>query len=374
MQKQTSGKSAIKIGKGCSLIILAVILLFAGMAVLDGWRRYKSGKASQTWPSTDGVILASELKTDIGKSDDMEPKYKAAITYRYAVEDYEYTGERVSFAGQTFLEKGKADNLVKRYNKGKRVKVYYDPETPHVSVLEPGTVSGPPFVSIILMLIILFFLFKIFRSYVRKEKAGEQDDLPSYTPPEPPPGQAHEAAIDSMGRPAALPGVKATSEKGLGILTLAVFAAGIFLLAWGGYEIKRAYESRGWPNTQGSIISSHIDKQSRRDSNHRTRTYYYPKVQYQYQVEGKHYTCNRIEFGGESGGKRSRAKKVVDSYPSGKKVKVYYHPQDPQVAVLKAGFSWGALLVFIAGLVFLGAGIVCYRAFRRNKLGFRNSL
>lgn len=187
MQKQTTGKSAVKVGKGCLLAILLFIALMAAMAALDGWSRYKSGKASQNWPSTEGVILASEVKTDLGKSDDVEPKYKAAVNYRYAVEGYEYTGERVSFSGQTFLKKGKADSLVTRYNKGKRVKVYYDPKTPHVSVLEPGTASGPPFISIILVFIVLFFLFKIFRGYLRKKKSIQQKGTPSFTPQEPAP-------------------------------------------------------------------------------------------------------------------------------------------------------------------------------------------
>ena len=367
MQKQATGKSAIKVGKGCLLVILLFVVLMAAMAAIDGWSRYKSGKASQNWPSTEGVILTSELKTDLGKSDDVDPKYKAAITYRYAVEGYEYTGERVSFAGQTFLKKPKADSLVKRYNRGKRVKVYYDPKTPHVSVLEPASASGPPIISIMLVLIILFFLFKVFRGYLKKKKSVQKNDIPSFTPQEPAPGPAYESAIDSTGRPTALSGAKAKSGKGLGILTMAMFAAGIFLLAWGGYEMKRAYESRSWPNTQGTVISSYIDKRSHRDSNKRTSIVYTPKIQYQYQVEGKHYTCKRIAFGGESGGKRSKAKKVVDRYPSGKKVTVYYNPQDPKVAVLKAGFSWGAILAFLAGGIFFGVGVMGFKAYRRNK-------
>ena len=71
MQKQATGKSAVKVGKGCLLVILLFIALMAAMAAFDGWSRYKSGKASQNWPSTEGVILASEVKTDLGKSDDV---------------------------------------------------------------------------------------------------------------------------------------------------------------------------------------------------------------------------------------------------------------------------------------------------------------
>ena len=138
-------------------------------------------------------------------------------------------------------------------------------------------------------------------------------------------------------------------------------------MAWGGYEIKGAYESRHWPSTPGTITSSSISKQTRRDSNHRTRTTYYPRVQYQYQVDGKHCTSDRIEFGGASGGTRSKAKKLVDRYSPGKKVKVYYNPRDPEYAVLKAGFTWGAIFILLAGIVFFGLGVICYRAYKRNK-------
>ena len=364
----TKKSVAKKAGIGCLGIIALFFALLPVIAAIDGWNRYKSGKESLKWPATKGVILSSTVKTDLGKSDDVDPKYTAAITYRYAVEGYEYTGNRVSFGGQTFLKKGRADSLVMRYNKGKRVKVYYDPKTPHVSVLEPGTASsGPPFISIMLVLIILFFLFKVFRGYLKKKKVGRPNVPPLFTPQKPPPAPASKSAIGSAESSSGLPRAKPKSDKSLGILTLAMLAAGAGLLLWGGYEINRAYESRGWPNTQGTITSSYIKKENRKDSNNRYKTTYYPKVNYQYQVEGKYYSCNRIAFGGVSGGKRSKAKKVVDRYPSGKKVTVYYNPQDPGVAVLKAGFSWGALFAFLTGLIFFGVGIMFYRISRRNK-------
>ena len=363
----TKKSVAKKAGIGCLGIIVLFFALLPVIAAIDGWNRYKSGKESLKWPSAEGVILSSEVKTDLGKSDDADPKYTAAITYRYAVEGYEYTGERVSFAGQTFLKKGRADSLVMRYNKGKRVKVCYNPETPHISVLEAGADSGPPIFSIVLLLGIFFFLFKIFRSYLKKKKVNRPNVPPLFTPQKPPPAPASTSAIGSAERSSGLPRSKSKPDKNLGILTLALLAAGIGLLAWGGYEIKRAYESRSWPHIQGTITSSDITKETRRDSNSRHRTTYYPRVKYKYYVDVKYYSCNRIEFGGVSGGKRSKAKKVVDRYPSGKKVTVYYNPQDPAVAVLKAGFSWGALFAFLGGLIFFGAGIMCFRTYRRNK-------
>jgi len=83
---------------------------------------------------------------------------------------------------------------------------------------------------------------------------------------------------------------------------------------------------------------------------------------------GTTYSGDRICFGRTySGGKRSLAKKVADSYPRGKKVTVYYDPEDPKEAVLKTGFSWTTFMVFIGGLIFLCVGIACYISYRGGR-------
>jgi hypothetical protein len=193
-------------------------------------------------------------------------------------------------------------------------------------------------------------------------------DTPSFTPQEPAPGPAYESDVDSMGRPTASSRARTKSGRDLGILALAMFAAGIFLLAWGGYELKGAHESRNWPSTQGTIISSQVSKQTRRDTKtRRTVITYYPRVQYWYQVSGKRYISNRIEFGGASGGMQSMAEKVVKRYPSGQKVTVYYNPTDSQYAILEAGFTWSALFIFLGGIVFFGIGVICFGSYRQNR-------
>ncbi|OPX41020.1 MAG: hypothetical protein DRG82_01810 [Deltaproteobacteria bacterium] len=192
-------------------------------------------------------------------------------------------------------------------------------------------------------------------------------ETPSFTPQEPRPGPSYESDVDSMGRPTTSSRAKAKSRRDLGILTLAMFASGIFLLAWGGYELKGAQESSNWPSTQGTIISSRVSKQTRRDSKTRRNVItYYPRVQFKYTVNGRPYTSNRIEFGGTSGGMERVAKRVVNRYPSGKKVNVYYNPKDPQYAILEAGFTWSGLFIFLGGIVFFAVGIICFRSYRRS--------
>ena len=159
---------------------------------------------------------------------------------------------------------------------------------------------------------------------------------------------------------ASLSGTGKARDKKLLILMLAMFAAGFGLLAYGIYELQGALASRGWPQTEGSIIAASINKRSHRDSDHRTRIAYFPQVRYRYLVNGRPYTSTRIEFGmGESGGRQEWAQKVVNRYPLGKNVVVHYKSQDPSYAVLEVGLSWRSLALAAGGVCFLGAGFLC---------------
>jgi len=175
----------------------------------------------------------------------------------------------------------------------------------------------------------------------------------------------------SLVRPAVSLGVNGNADRGLVFVMLGMFAAGIVMIAWGGYEIKGSRESGSWPNVQGTITSSDVSKRITRDSNHRKRTTYYPKVGFQYQVDGRRYASSRIAFGtGDTGGSAKWARKVVNKYPVGKTVTVYYNPQDPQYGVLESGITWRSIIFLLAGIAFFAAGVQCVKV----KLGKRRKM
>ena len=160
-----------------------------------------------------------------------------------------------------------------------------------------------------------------------------------------------------------LAGSSGKADRGLIFLILGMFAAGVVLMAWGGYEIKGSRESGSWPSIQGTISSSSVSKRTTRDSDRRTRTTYYPKVGYRYRVDGRNYISSRIAFGtGDSGGSAKWARKIVNKYPVGKNVTVYYNPQDPQYGVLESGFTWRSIMILLAGIAFFAAGVLCVKA------------
>lgn len=82
-----------------------------------------------------------------------------------------------------------------------------------------------------------------------------------------------------------------------------------------------------------------------------------PVVQYAYTVGGVAYSNDRVfPPPGRTGGKGTWARRIVDHYPPGTRVTVYYQPDDPQTAYLIDKGSWlwlipmglGALLVVLA--------------------------
>lgn len=98
-----------------------------------------------------------------------------------------------------------------------------------------------------------------------------------------------------------------------------------------------------WPSTMGTVTMSTIEQRSSSDSGYTD----YPVVQYSYQVGGQAFQSYKLAPGPEVGG--TGARKVVDRYPVGAQVMVFYNPENPSEAVLerKAPAQWLMWLLLI---------------------------
>jgi hypothetical protein len=125
------------------------------------------------------------------------------------------------------------------------------------------------------------------------------------------------------------------------ILFAAVTAAGVFTVYAAVEDFARARASRGWPETQGVILSRAADDDH---------------VRYAWFDGEQSHTGERVRYWTRAFHPSGAA------YEPGKPVKVRYSPEDGSVAVLEPGgsaavfaiaLSFGALLVFIglAGIV-----------------------
>jgi hypothetical protein len=349
--------------RGCLLIIIIPITIFGVMIAIWGWNNYTGAKASENWPSTDGVIVSSKVEVDEGKSADQEPRYTAVVMYKYNVKGYEYTADKVSYSTKTSLNKSDANRVVGRYPLGKKVKVYYNPDKNHIAVLEPGMASASYF-PIVFGIMVAFFCILVIVVVFRKKPSISKPSEPSHRQPiaeEPP---AVKGTVTSQGKQEK---AKQTSPGTILLITVAMFIAGIFLLLYGINQIYGGYKSTKWPTTDGIVIESRIGKNIPSSTDKVRTPTFYPIVRYEYNAQGTKYTCNRIRFSGGTGDKRSKAKKYVDKYPVGKAVIVYYYPDDPKTAVLEPGMVWTAFMASLGGLVFLFVGVICYRAYRSNR-------
>ena len=118
----------------------SIPFILAGIAVVFlGSRSIWNGKASQGWPTTQGVILSS--KVDYQESPKMGKTYEAVISYKFTVDGQVHTSSRVAY-DSNLSDPAVAEGLVKKYPQGAEVAVYYAPNNPEVSVLEPGISRG----------------------------------------------------------------------------------------------------------------------------------------------------------------------------------------------------------------------------------------
>ena len=128
------------------LFILGLIVLIMGLLMtLVYGSMYQADLKSRTWPSVPGRILSDRVEKRRSHSRNGDSTfYMPKIQYSYQVAGADHTGEKIAnaiFYSQT--RKG-LDRLKKRYPAGIEVKVFYDPQNPTQSVLQPKTWSNLP--------------------------------------------------------------------------------------------------------------------------------------------------------------------------------------------------------------------------------------
>lgn len=126
-----------------------------------------------------------------------------------------------------------------------------------------------------------------------------------------------------------------------------ILVFGIFIMifiAWlviGSIGFYKAVASKNWPTSAGTVISSEVVRPSGKS------TKFEAKVVFTYSVDGKAYTSEKLKAT-MARGTSSWAREVVESYPAGAKVEVYFNPKNPGTAVVLPGLQrdnyWMTLL------------------------------
>jgi hypothetical protein len=146
---------------------MGIFLLIGFGLTYWGWIILQNARASASWPTTDGVVTKSEvtLSTDADGADSYSPE----VTYSYKVDNTKFFNSTIKFGENSYGNRRKAAEIAGNYNVGKKVTVYYDPNKPGSSVLEPGVSAGSYIVIGIGVFFILITMVSVSISYFARQ-------------------------------------------------------------------------------------------------------------------------------------------------------------------------------------------------------------
>jgi hypothetical protein len=126
--------------------------------------------ASRSWPTVSGTVTRSDV--DVWKSDG-KTHYQPDIAYAYFVDGRKYSSSKIT-VGDPPLDNSvaPAKRMQAKYPVGEEVLVYYDPELPESSALEPGTKSGDYLLAAICALFFISGLLVLYRGLKAKQSAS----------------------------------------------------------------------------------------------------------------------------------------------------------------------------------------------------------
>lgn len=151
----------------------------------------------------------------------------------------------------------------------------------------------------------------------------------------------------------------------------AVLGAGILVYA---RRMKRyGEESLHWLPVQATVVRSEVEVDVQRSMSGeayeptRSMTYYYPGIEYEYEVNGRKYRSNRL-IAVRVNFAKSAAESWVAQYPAGAVVTARRHPEKPELAVLQPGlqgFEGRYRIPFVVGGAFLTFGLAGWMVLTR---------
>lgn len=136
------------------------------------------------------------------------------------------------------------------------------------------------------------------------------------------------------------------------LFPLPFMIAGGITLYFGIQNLIRSKQSTEWPTVVGIVKISDVEY-SRSSDGPGT---HHANVQYDFIINGTTYSGDEVAYGDYGSSNSSHARKIVNRYPVGKEVKVYYLPDDPYECVLEPGTKLQAWFLPGFGMIFFTVG------------------
>ena len=116
--------------------IMPVVALFLiSRSASFVWQDIQRTSCSAAWPSTVG-----EITHVIDPDSSWSKRYRsdAILAFKYSVSGQEYTGNTISYSRRKKWYYTEIKSFIIPYKGHPRVRIFYDPQHPSVSVLQPG--------------------------------------------------------------------------------------------------------------------------------------------------------------------------------------------------------------------------------------------
>jgi hypothetical protein len=142
------------------------------------------------------------------------------------------------------------------------------------------------------------------------------------------------------------------------ILCVIAMLPTLFLIALG-VKLRELREARRWPETTGKVIASRVQSLRKTSAGPSfgpsdMELTNQPFVQYEYKVGRRTYRCSRVSVAEQVDGAELRA--ILERYPVGKAVTVYYDPARPERALLERTLPAGKLALGLGCLMAIFVG------------------
>lgn len=138
-----------------------------------------------------------------------------------------------------------------------------------------------------------------------------------------------------------------------------VCAFGAVIIVAGLRTSRLGRESRSYTRTRGRIVLAKVEQLPR--TSEEGGPQFQPVVRYAFEAHGRTFESERISAGGaETIGSSDEgdARRLVERYPSGAEVDVFFDPRDPRRSVLVRGVPPARVAILVAiGVALVGIGL-----------------
>jgi hypothetical protein len=140
------------------------------------------------------------------------------------------------------------------------------------------------------------------------------------------------------------------------IFALVLLVVGTLLTVAGVLNLSGQKAATKWPSVEGVILESKVVTEERQMEKLKKVDAYRAAISYRYSINGKDYLSKQVQHDPETKTYSAFADNLVKTFPVGKKVPVFYNPDNPSEAVLLAGSGFQSYVMIGLGIAMDTAG------------------